>query len=127
MIQNLELMLVKKDGKLVIEEPSDSPKYKEFYNSLKEGQRVNVYYSVELDPKKKTLGQLAKVHVLIAQLANEIGYTPAEMKKLIKNEAGLMKPGGEEYKSFKDCSKTELGTAIEACIKIGLDLGSNIY
>ena len=128
-MQNVEIRLVKKDGKLVFKEAIGGTRYKQFTESLEEGQVVNSYYSVELDDSEKTLGQLAKVHVLIKQLAKDIGYTVGEMKDLVKDESSLIvyDKGEPEYKSFKDCSKSELQTAIEACISIGKNVGSDVY
>jgi len=130
MIQNIEVKATfRKEGGFKFN-PEDAPRYKQFLNSLEDGQVVNCFYSVELDPREKSLGQLAKVHVLIKQLAKDNGDTVADMKYHVKKRAGLVSASLKdeiEVKSFKDCSKSELATAIEACISIGRDIGSDVY
>ena len=119
---------VDKNGDLQFVDPAQLTNVQEFVKTLKPGTIIDVYYSAELDPNEKTLGQLAKVDVLKKQLAKDIGYTPLEMKNLVKHTAGLHELDDEEkLKSFSDCTKTELTNAIQACIEIGNTVGSNIY
>jgi hypothetical protein len=78
-----------------------------------------------------TVPQLAKVHVCIRELAKEIGYSFEDMKLEVKRRAGLCvkkELGGELFmvcKSFGDCSKEELGLAVEAILQIGDTVGIN--
>jgi len=106
---------VKKNNKLVYDSPKDKLAYELFVDKLKEGQKVELY--LDLVESSKSNVQLAKVHACIRELAAESGNTFADMKNIIKKEAGL------EDKSFADCSKKELMLAIEACI----DVGSNFF
>lgn len=84
---------------------------------------VEVFYEITHDDG--TLPQLAKLHVLIKQLAMHTGITVDDMKVLIKDKAGLCiirEVAGKEYflaKSFGECSKEELSLAIQACIELG--------
>lgn len=115
-----------------LDEPLDmieNAKAESFFKGLKEGQVVEVYYSI-LDTNNKTLTQLAKAHVLIKQLSSHTGSSFDEMKKEIKRRCGLyevVEIGEKEdkikFKSFKDCSKEELGKAIEECITVSNILG----
>jgi hypothetical protein len=121
------IKFVKKNGKLVLLNKAEKIKYDLFLENLKEGQVIETFMSVQ--EKEKTLAQLAKVHACIRLLAKESGYTFAEMKKLIKSEAGLTYPnenGEVVYKSFGDCSIEEVMLAIEACIEIGYNYNLNL-
>ena len=75
-----------------------------------------------------TNAQIAKIHVSIRQLANDLGYSFSEMKLLVKRKAGLCfnKNGTEYCKSFGDCSKEELNSVIQEIIELGDEVGSNL-
>ena len=102
-------------------------KLQAFIDSLPEGAKVEVYYSAVLDPSEKSLGQLAKVHVLVKQLAKDTGHTVAEIKDMVKQRIGLIDISTGEIKSFADCSKSELSAAIQECIIIGNEVGSYLH
>jgi hypothetical protein len=102
---------VMKNGKLTYDTPKDKLAYEIFLEKLKEGQRIEMY--LDLANSTHSKAQLAKVHACIRELAIESGYTFADMKLLIKHNAGL------EGKSFAECSTEELMLAIESCIQIG--------
>lgn len=121
------IKFVKKNDKLVLLNKQEKIKYDLFLEKVKEGQVIESFMSVQ--EKEKTLAQLAKVHACIRLLAKESGYTFAEMKQLVKKEAGLTYPGFEGetvYKSFGDCSIEEVMLAIEACIEIGYNYNLNL-
>lgn len=111
--------LIKKDGKLTYAGPQDKLAYDMFISKLEEDQIVEMY--IDLASADHSKAQLAKVHACIREMAKESGYTFDEMKCLVKDHAGLSyKEGGMiTYKSFGDCSSTELTLAIEAAISIG--------
>ena len=113
--------LIKRDGKLVYPDDKSKLNYQIFLDKLSEGQQVEVFMGLTSD--NGSIAQLAKVHACIRELAKESGYTFDEMKKIIKQHAGLCYDAGDaEYcKSFADCSKMELVLAIEACVQIGKD------
>ena len=123
------ITFTKKDGALVPASEKDMGKLKLFNIGVKEGENVDVYLSVAT-PSDKTLGQLAKVHALIRELASYTGHTFDEIKDEIKRKAGLYVVTGsrsdEKFKSFAECSKDELSKAIETCIEIGHMLGYNL-
>jgi hypothetical protein len=109
------IKLVKKDGFLVPADTGELAIYKEFVGSIEEGQIIESFYEVYKDDGTNL--QLAKIHVCIRKLATEIGYPFEEMKKLVKEHAGLVYGG--RVKSLADCSKEELGLVIEAINEIG--------
>jgi adenosylhomocysteinase len=51
------------------------------------------------------------------------GFEVKKMKDAVKEKAGLYDPASKEYKSFSECSKTELSDAIQICIEIGNTVG----
>lgn len=97
--------------------------YERYVSDIPEGAIVEFFYEVQHDDG--TLPQLAKLHVMIKQLATHIGETAENMKLLIKDRAGLCiarEVSGKEYflaKSFGECSREELSLAIQAAIEIG--------
>jgi hypothetical protein len=97
--------------------------YELFVSRLQEGAIVEFFYEEQHDDG--TLPQLAKLHVMLKELAIHIGETVENMKLLVKDKAGLCiarEVSGKEYflaKSFGDCSREELSLAIQAAIEIG--------
>ena len=87
---------------------------------------VEIFISISGD--NGTNAQIAKIHVSIRQLANDLGYSFSEMKLLVKRKAGLCfnKNGTEYCKSFGDCSKEELNSVIQEIIELGDEVGSNL-
>jgi len=118
--------LVKRDGKLVYPNDKSKLNYQIFLDKLSDGQQVEVFMGLTSDDG--SIAQLAKVHACIRELAKESGYTFDEVKKIIKQHAGLCYDAGDaEYcKSFADCSKMELVLAIEACVQIGKEFNINL-
>jgi|TARA_R100000479_G_C6343242_1_gene186160 hypothetical protein len=126
MKKNLFSNLTKKDGKLVYNIKAQENIYNTFVKDLPEGTKVEIFVSVS--DGNGTNAQIAKIHVSIRQLANEVGYSFSEMKLLVKRKAGLCfnKNGTEYCKSFGDCSKEELNSVIQEIIELGDELGSNL-
>lgn len=114
-----------KDGQLTPASTSDAARLKLFNKSVQEGETIEVYLT-RITNNDKTLGQLAKVHTLIRELAAHTGHTFDEMKNQVKFKAGLFSYIDKEnvsLKSFSDCSKDELATAIDTCFEIGHLIG----
>jgi hypothetical protein len=114
---------VKEFGNLEFTSQAQARQFEAFISTVEKGSIVEVFYEVTHDDG--TLPQLAKLHVLIKQLATHTGYTVEDMKLLVKDKAGLClvrEVSGKEYflaKSFGECSKEELSLAIQACIELG--------
>jgi hypothetical protein len=103
------------EGKLIYPKELDKLKYNLFIDKLVEGQEVDIFMS--LSENNGSGAQISKVHKCIRELAKESGYSFDDMKKLVKENAGLIIAG--EIKSFADCNKEELSQAIQTCIEIG--------
>lgn len=122
---------IKRNGRLEFATLAAAKQFELFTSHIPEGQIVEVFYEEQHDDG--TLPQLAKLHVLIKQLATHIGETVENMKLLIKDRAGLCiarEVSGKEYflaKSFAECSKEELSLAIQAAIEIGEDVGFTVW
>lgn len=110
-------VLVKKGNKL--EHTLDAKKqlYKEFVKELPEGTKMDVF--MDVSGSKGSNAQLAKIHAMIRQLADDIGEDVISMKAHVKDRA-LIK------KSFADCDKDELSSVIQALYQLGDELGSNL-
>ena len=92
-------------------------------DSLKEGDIVECYMTIVEDVSEKTSGQLAKIHACVRDLAKFTGHEFEDMKDIVKKKAGLYDPASKSFKSFSECSKSELSDAIQVCISIGNDIG----
>ena len=101
-----------------------------FVSRIPDRTIVEVFYEQTHDDG--TLPQLAKLHVMIKELAMHIGESVENMKLLIKDRAGLCisrEVSGKEYflaKSFGECSKEELSLAIQAAIDIGTEVNYHL-
>jgi hypothetical protein len=122
---------IKRDGLLHPISASVSKQQELFVSHLPEGAIVEAFYEMQHDDG--TLPQLAKLHVMIRQLALHVGETVENMKLLVKDRAGLCiarEVAGKEYflaKSFGDCSKDELSLAIQAALEIGEEVNFLMY
>ena len=111
------------DGKLVYPKKMDKVAFKLFTEKLSEGQEVDIFLSIS--DSNGSAAQISKVHKCIRELAKESGYSFDDMKKLVKEHAGLVIDNN--YKSFAECDKDELSMAIQACIEIGEFYNVNLY
>lgn len=126
MKSNFFSILKKKDGELIHTIKARGTIYKKWIEELPEGTKVEIFASISSEDGSNA--QIAKVHAMIRQLANDLGYTFSEMKLQAKRKTGLCwVNNGQEYcKSFKDCSKSELNLVIQALIEMGDFAGSNL-
>ena len=126
MKNNFFSILKKKDGELIHTIKAKGTLYKNWIKELPEGTKVEIFVSVS--GEDGTNAQLAKVHAMIRQLANDIGYTFSEMKLQVKRKTGLcfVRDKQEYCKSFKDCSKQELNLVIQSLIEMGDFTGLNL-
>lgn len=131
MTQHFTGKYIKKDSLLRPYSLATSKQEELFISHIPEGTIVEAFFEIQHDDG--TLPQLAKLHVMIRQLATHIGESVENMKLLIKDKAGLCiarEVAGREYflaKSFGECSKEELSLAIQAAIQIGEDVNYLLY
>lgn len=130
-MQNVTVKYIVKDGQLYPASQADESRIKLFNKSLVEGEQIELYFS-KVNGAEKTLGQLAKVHAHIRDIAMFSGNSFDAVKEEVKRKAGLYVITGTSssdkvLKSFADCNKEELSTAIQACIEIGDLVGFYIY
>lgn len=127
---NITLKLkINEDGNLVPANEVEEAKFKQFKMSTTSEDVFDSFIS-KVEKNDKTLGQLAKVHILIKELASETGHSVEEMKNYIKERAGITfinDEGHKEYKSFTNCGKSELSLAIQHCIMVGDEIGCHLY
>lgn len=123
-MHGVTIIYKKQEGQLIPANSVEAGKLKLFKMALLEGDEVEVHLT-KIEPATKTLGQLAKIHASIKDLASFLGYTPEELKLVIKEKAGLYKINGKEkeFKSFAECTKDELSDAIQICIQVGNEVG----
>jgi hypothetical protein len=119
----VEVHLEKKDGKFTYSKSSDEALYKRMLSETPDDAKVVAMF--EIASQDGTIGQLSKLHASIRQLALHLGYDFEDMKTYIKHISGFVTTKMIEgkqitrVKSFADCSKEELGFAIQACINFG--------
>ena len=119
----VEVHLVKKDGKFSYSKTSDEALYKRMMSETPEDAKITAMF--EISSQDGTMGQLAKLHASIRQLALHLGYDFEDMKTYIKHISGFVTTKMIEgkqitrIKSFADCSKEELAFAIQTCINFG--------
>jgi hypothetical protein len=123
MVHHFTGKFIKRDGLLRPYSLAVSKQEEIFVSHIPEGSIVECFFEMQHDDG--TLPQLAKLHVMIKELATHIGETAENMKLLVKDRAGLCiarEVSGKEYflaKSFGECSKEELSLAIQAALEIG--------
>ena len=126
MKNNFFSILKKVDGELIHTIKAKGTLYESWIKELPEGTKVEIFVSVA--GEDGTNAQLAKIHAMIRELANEIGHTFQELKLEVKRKTGLcfVRDKQEYCKSFKDCSKQELNLVIQSLIEIGDFTGVNL-
>ena len=119
MKNNISLNAVIKNGKIDYPLAADKQRLQNFLANTPENANVEIFISVS--DGKGSNAQLARIHAMCRELANEIGYTFDEVKLYVKKKAGLcfIQDDKEYCKSFADCDKEDLNLAIQACIEIG--------
>lgn len=112
-----------KDGELDFPAKIQKTRLNAFLKDIPDGTNIEVFISVST--KKGSNAQLARLHAMIRELANDIGYTFMEMKLIVKRHTGLcfMRDKKEYCKSFADCDSDELNLGIQECLRIGDEQG----
>ena len=116
---NLHARLVINDGKLDFPSKPVETKFNSFLKDLPDGTPIDIFMGVSTD--KGSNAQLARVHAMIRELAQYIGYTFEEVKLQAKRKAGLclVRDGQEYCKSFAECDRDELNLVIQALVEMG--------
>ena len=115
-------ILIKKDGEWKHSLSLKQQEYDKLMKDLPEGTKVNI--TIEVQGKDATYSQMKRIHAMIRQLANDTGGDFEDLKALVKKNSGLCI--NDECKSFADCDTEELNGAIQATIKLGDFIGSNL-
>ena len=120
MKNNIFIKAIQKDGELHYPIKAQGTRYKNFLKKIPEGANIEIFVSISTETKGSN-AQLARIHAMIRELANDIGYTFEEVKLMVKRNTGLCfnKDNQEYCKSFADCDKTELNLVIQECIRLG--------
>ena len=113
------------NGKLRPKDGLMKDRFNQFIKELTEDDEIECI--LEAVEPNNTKAQLAKIHVMIKEIADESGEDQKETKKDIKDRCGLTHyiDGRKVYKSFADQSKEELSNIIEKLYLIGEFLGIN--
>jgi hypothetical protein len=119
MKQIASLVLVKRNGKLTPKNKLHEEQYKLFTSNIPEGKEVTALF--ELVDDTNTKAQLAKVHVMIKEIAEQQGQSAAETKLEVKDQCNLTyyEDGVKKYKSFGKASKEDLSYVIEVLYQLG--------
>lgn len=123
MKNNIFLKLSVKDGELDFPAKIQQTRLNAFLQSLPDGANLEMFISATTG--KGSNAQLARLHVMIREIANDLGYTYKEVKLMVKRNVGLcfMRDKQEYCKSFADCDKDDLNLCIQECVRLGDDLG----
>jgi len=118
-MKSIYVKLAVKNSKLHFPLKSSKTKIENFLKFLPDNTDLEMFISANIS--NATNSQLAKIHVMIREIANETGHTFNDIKYYIKKSSGLYFINNDfEYcKSFSDCSKNELNLVIQSCIEIG--------
>ena len=107
------------NGKLEFASKYAENRYNKFLSKFPDDSIVEIYVSAHNE--KASLAQIKRAHVMIRELAHDIGYTFDEMKLQVKRYAGLciVIDRTEDCKSFSKCSRQEMDMVIKTCIELG--------
>lgn len=126
MKDNLFINAVIKDGDLHFPVKAQETRFKNFLKQFPDDTRIEIF--IGASDQKGSMAQLARIHAMCREIANELGYTFEEIKLQVKRKAGLCitKDGTEYCKSFGKCDKEELNLAIQAALEIGEMMGMQL-
>ena len=119
MKDNIFIKLTVKNGELYFPVKANETRFKNFLKSIPDGAHLEMFIGATTG--KGSNAQLARIHAMCREIANELGYTFEEIKLTVKRQAGLCftRNKTEYCKSFAECDTGELNLAIQACIEIG--------
>jgi hypothetical protein len=115
----------KVDGKLKPADGLMTHRFNQFVANLTPDDVVEAMF--EADEPDNTKAQLAKIHVMIREIADETGEDVKKTKNDIKDQCGLTtyRDNKKYFKSFAESSKKELSDVIEKIYIIGEFVGIN--
>lgn len=113
------------NGKLVPKDGLMKQRLKDFIKSLSPDDIIDTIF--EADEPDNTKSQLAKIHVMLKEIADETGEDVKKTKMDIKDQCGLTfyADHQKKYKSFADLSRKELSDVIEKIYLVGEFVGIN--
>ena len=113
------------NGKLVPKDGLMKQRLKDFIKSLSPDDVIDTIF--EADEPDNTKSQLAKIHVMLKEIADETGEDVKKTKTDIKDQCGLTfyVDHQKKYKSFADLSRKELSDVIEKIYLVGEFVGIN--
>ena len=117
MKQIFNTILIKRDNKLEHTVKAKEGILKDIIKELPEGTKIEVFANTI--GMKGSNAQLAKIHAMLRQLANDIGEDPITLKDHVKNQAMI-------DKSFADCDIEELNSVIQTILTLGDWNGCNL-
>jgi hypothetical protein len=119
------LKVHKVDGKLVPKDGLMKNRLNEFIRNLTDDDEIECI--MEAVEPNNTKAQLAKIHVMIKEIADETGEDVKKTKQDLKDQCGLTYyvDNKKYYKSFADESRESLSDIIEKIYLIGDFLNIN--
>jgi hypothetical protein len=113
------------NGKLIPKDGLMKTRFNQFIRELTEDDEIECI--MEAVEPNNTKAQLAKIHVMIKEIADETGEDVKKTKRDIKDQCGLTYyiDNVKYYKSFADQSKQVLSDVIEKIYLIGTFLNIN--
>ena len=116
---------IKKGGKLIFRKKEDQAQFDLLSKGMREGQCCD--FSVDFSDDLGRLSQISKLKAGIREISRETGEVYITSEKRIKKDAGLYDEVADTYKSFGNCSISQLSDAIQVMIEQGEFLGINLH
>ncbi len=116
-------MIRTEDGKLTYVHKSDKERLNKEISELRIGQKVRMMIDFTKDDARAS--QISRIHAMIGDIAKESGHEFNDVKKEIKERAGLLTPD-EKLKSFANCSCEEMTSAIQSAMELAKFLGMSL-
>lgn len=117
MKQTYNTTLIIRNGKLEHTLKAKEEMFNEIIKELPEGTKIEIFANTV--GMKGSNAQLAKIHAMLRQLADDIGDDPLSLKEHVKSQVMITK-------SFADCDTEELNSIIQTIITLGDWNGSNL-
>ena len=97
MKNNIFVKAKKQDGEIKYPVKAQGTRYENFLKDIPDGANIEIFVSISTESKGSN-AQLARVHAMIRELANDLGYTFEEVKLMVKRHTGLcFNQDGQEY------------------------------